>query len=499
MTRVATRLALALASGLAVGAAFPGIGLAPAAWIGLVPLLLAVRGVRPGRAFGYGAAAGATFFFTTTSWLVAVLHRAAMPQPLAAVLLAACTAVCAVQFGLFASGVAWDARRRDGERWWWPAALWVALEALRARAVWAGGWALLGYSQYANVAVLPVASVTGVTGISALVVAVNAAIAQLLAGERRRSVAALAVVAVGTMGIGQWPPPATPAAGLRVAAVHVDARERAPDGTLDGWRALAAYEAMTRTAQRDGVELIVWPESALPFLLQDPGDERERVLALARRGPSHLLVGGIAYRRAAGRSARSNRAFLISPAGQEVGAYDRRRLMPFGEYVPWRSLMPTGLRPIVAPHDLASGTDATVLRIGDHRIGTLMCLESVFPDLARDLVHGGAEMLVNLANDAWFPSPAGREQHLMHAVLRAVETGIPVVRVASGGTSAFIGADGHVSWRATDEATEWHSETLTAAVRRTVYARTGDWFPWACIAMVLLTVAPTIRGHVRPA
>jgi apolipoprotein N-acyltransferase len=489
---MAGRIACAAVSGAALAAAFPGWNVDFLAWAALVPLLIAVRGGSAREGFVLGATCGATFFAGSTYWAVSLLQRAALPLPVAVLVAAGLCGVVAVQFGLFGAGVAGAAER--GRAVWCSPVLWVALETVRSRAIPGAGWGLLGYSQYASLPIIQIASVTGVMGVSAILVAANALFAEAIANRpswRLRALSAAVLGALLAAASGASPPSRPtdgPDAALRVAAIQVDERDVGDARVASGTRVLEAYEEMTRAAQRSGADLVVWAESAVPFFFQDPGADRDRLLALARAGSSHLLFGGMAYARPGGRPARRNRAFLVSAEGADAGFYDRRRLMPFGEYVPWRAVVPRRIRPLATSKDLTPGAEATVLRVRDSPLGVLLCYEAVFPDLARELAAAGAGLLVNLANDAWIDSGAGREQHLMHAVLRAVENRTPVVRVASGGTSAFIAADGRIRWRAPDRRDAWHVDAVSAG-GGSFYTRHGDWFASSCLLLALTSLA----------
>ena len=197
-------------------------------------------------------------------------------------------------------------------------------------------------------------------------------------------------------------------------------------------------------------------------------------------------------RAATGEVQELNRVSLLSPMGMEVASYDKLRLLPFGEYVPFASLLGRVREPPRVT--LAAGTDATIFTLPKGRFGVLICFEAMLPALARHLVRGGADFLVNPTNDVWFDDPGALSMLLVHAQMRAIEHRRPVVRVANRGISAFIEPTGHVRWASAPFAALWHAETISHPDVTTIYTRWGDVFVLAC---ALLTATLAWRGSPK--
>lgn len=227
------------------------------------------------------------------------------------------------------------------------------------------------------------------------------------------------------------------------------------------WEGAGARESLERLVEltrglgSGPVDLVVWPENALPFLLDANADERDALRALARERGSAILAGGSHSSPAEG--GRANvfvSAFLFPADGGEPLVYDKRVLLPFVEIVPW------WIRPFLvsrwqgayakgraAGPETGAGGTPDLFSVGRWRIAPLLCLEAVYPAELASRAGAGADLLVNLSNDSWFDRGAGTEQHFLLASLGAAMTRRPMVRVATTGVSALVGEDGLVSWR----------------------------------------------------
>ena len=503
------RLLLAIASGLLLGAAFPNLDLEPLAWIGFVPLLLAVRGQRPRRAFALGWTTGLVFYLVTVYWVAYTITRyTAVPMPLAAAILVLMTAILACYHGAFVAALRWLEARRLPAFWLAPA-LWVTLEWARSWFFIGFPWATLGYSQYRFHDLIQMVEVTGVYGVSALLVFFNvvAAEALIVRRGRRELIAALSVLTVLVLFLplaGRWRVAALskrPAAGhLRVAIAQGNIeQDHKWDPAYQG-ETLARYRELTAAAAAAHPDLVVWPETATPFFFQEPGPLREDVRAIAEQQHVHLLFGSPAFRQDhTGVLREQNRAYLVTPEGREVATYDKIQLVPFGEYVPFRSVLFFVSQIAPAVGEMEPGVAQTVFQMPGGRFGVLVCYEGIFPALTRRFVAGGADFLVNITNDAWYGPTSAPRQHLVQASLRAIENRRPLVRAANTGISAFVDADGRIRWQGPLFETAWHVEEISWPGVRTFYARYGDVFAWACAltSLVAFGVAMAASGSRR--
>jgi apolipoprotein N-acyltransferase len=248
---------------------------------------------------------------------------------------------------------------------------------------------------------------------------------------------------------------------------------------------VAIYEKLTR---RTGgtVDLVVWPESSLPFFFQHEPVYSKRVLDLAREVGAPLIVSSPAVDYADGREQHLNSAFMISSEGVATGRADKLHLVPFGEYVPLARLLPFVKKMVQGIGDFSPGKTATPLSAPFGKIGILICFEGIFPEISREYVEKGAGLLVNITNDAWFGVSSAPYQHLSMTVFRAVENRVPLVRSANTGITAIIDSRGHIHGM-----TELFAEALLngrvkIGEEKSFYTKYGDIFAWFCIGAVLV-------------
>jgi apolipoprotein N-acyltransferase len=366
----------------------------------------------------------------------------------------------------------------------------VVAEALRSWEGLGGPWGLLGASQWNAPALLSVAAVGGVWGVSFLLVAVNVAVAAAVGRGvpgPTRAMAAAAAVALPLAAVAFWwlrPAPAL-AGTARVAFVQpgvvgpVEARFQASE------RLSRALPAGARP------DLVVWGESSVGRdPAANPGDlARLRAVAAAAGAP--VLANVDAQRQAGGGIYKS--ALLVGKAGV-LGSYDKMRLVPFGEYVPMRPLLGWVTRLTdAAAVDRHRGSRLAVLSTGKLSLGPLVCFESAFPDLARNLASDGADLVVVQTADTTFQGSWGLDQHASLSAVRAVESGRPVLQAALSGTSAAFDARGRrLAWAPGDWRGAGVAE-LPLSAERTPYARVGDVVPLACgIALAAGAVAALV-------
>ncbi len=190
-------------------------------------------------------------------------------------------------------------------------------------------------------------------------------------------------------------------------------------------------------------ELIVWPETSMPFYFQDPTPLREPVLEFQRASGVGLVLGSPAYNKLGPRGyTLFNRAFLLTGGG-EPQWYDKEHLVPFGEYMPLAEFLPFD-KLVQGVGDFAPGQNTRALKSDDLALGVLVCYEAIFAGLAQDRVAQGANLLVNISNDAWFGATSAPLQHLHITALRAVEQDRWVVRGTNTGISCFIDPLGRI-------------------------------------------------------
>ena len=392
------------------------------------------------------------------------------------------------------------------------AGLWVVLEWVRSLLFGGFPWLPLAASQWQRPLVLQSASLAGAWSVSFLLVVFNlgtAAYAHRIffegaKGLRKRSpefmVALLLLVFSSFPFLTEMMNPQR-ARLARVALVQPYIPQDRKWDDRFATDVLETLEKVTVAANDKGSpDFIVWPEAVTPWPLHRDPNVRAWLELLAKRTGKPLLLGSVAAD-APGDPPDTwrNGAFLVDPVtGLAGGGYTKRKLVPFGEYVPLRPVL--GWLEKVAPigGDFTPGVDAAPLtvRAGGNRVpvGVLVCYEDIFPSLARESVQAGAEVLAVLTNNAWFGEGGAAYQHAAHSVLRAVETRRPVLRVGNGGWSGWIDEYGTI--RATlrnDQDSVYFRGAQTVTVnrnlrwhhRQTFYTQHGDWFVVVSVALVV--------------
>lgn len=248
-------------------------------------------------------------------------------------------------------------------------------------------------------------------------------------------------------------------------------------------------------------DLVIWPETALPFYFQDRTFLSKQVTDFVRSTGIALLTGAPAYgytRSEPGTPPRMyNRAYLLDAGGDIAARYDKEHLVPFGEYVPYTDLLPlpTDIAGLVG--NFSPGTDPSPLRTSSLALGMLICYEAIFPELAWDRVAAGANVLVNISNDAWFGRSSAPAQHLHMSAMRAVEQNRYLIRGTNAGISAVIDNRGRII-EATPlfEDRTLFSEQVPLLQATTPYHRHADTIRYAMVLLLGLTV---LAGAVLPA
>lgn len=535
---LADRLAwvAALGTGGALALAFPKPDLHLLAWVGLVPLLLAVEGRDAPRAWWLGLLAGIVFRAGTLYWVVPVMPRyggGAVSWPVAVlagtalfVYLGAFTAV----FAVVAARLGLDRARSVPLL----AATWVGLEFVQGRLLGGFPWCLLGYAAGRTTTMMQIADLAGVYGLSFLAVLINAALTGHLVRSRRGrwttgavgiAVGAAAVYGVvvlamapaipadtGTTAAGSGPPegessPAPAASGgergLRVALVQGNVpqgRKWDPDARRE---ILERHLRLSRRGAAEGAALIVWPEASIPNpygIAADP-EARASLAELARETGAAILFGSPYVARGAGERYQTNAAFLMGPRGDWLGRYDKIELVPFGEYVPFDDWLDLLGPLVVAVADFRPGDPGQPPLAAPEAdvspFGVAICYEIVFPELMRRQAERGARFLVTITNDAWYADSSAPFQHFAMARMRAVELRRTLVRAANTGISGVVDPWGRVRARLGLNRTGVLVENIRLARGTTPFQRTGILFPLACALLSAGAFAVEVRGGRR--
>ncbi len=487
--------------------AFPPLGLGWVAWVAYAPLFWAVvRAGRPRGAFGLAYLFGILHFGGLTPWIgatVAAWSGSAFGWAAWVVL----ALIQGLWFGLFGY-LAWFVKRgsKGDGRLVLTASAWVVVEWLRGQGGLSMPWGLAGYTQYRSLAIIQIADLTGVYGVSFLVALAGAAAANAfsrvqapgISPQARRSVIRLGGYAAdvgvlvlpclfyagaltyGLLNVG------LPWQGRPVLVAVVQPNFPSTGAPLPENEALSRLAAAAQRLAETAPSLTVWPESAAPADAVNDRDVNAVFTHFAKLTSGYHLTG-TAYVDDMGNE--RNSAVLFDRSLGLVSRYDKERLVPFGEWIPARSVLAPLIAAIRRPdEDLVPGRNQKPLEAGDMRLGVLICYESIFPAMTRDRVREGADLLVSITNDGWAGESASLEQHYAMSVFRAVEARRCMCAAGLTGTTALISPNGAGGVAAPYEPAIV-SDLVYLRTGLTPYARWGDWL----VALAVLLVLPALR------
>lgn len=459
LKKISTKQLLAASlSGILLFAASPGyIGFPPLAWLALVPLLYAIsrRGTSRRSAIILGFASGIFYYPAIFYWITIVLGRYGnFPLWLSFPALLLLSLYMSLYLAAFAA-VCNHLQKRYSLLWIAPT-VWVGLDFLRGWLFTGFPWFDLAYTQFQTPLLIQIADITGHHGVSFLIVMVNTLICHTFGDYRRlRTIksgsdfafrtAIMLVLTVLSYNAIRFTLINNQLSGnetLGVAVIQGNINQDQKWAPKFQRHTLAKYIKLSQQIMAtENPGLVVWPETALPFYLSESyllKDIRE----LSAQHPGTTILTGAPYRQKSPAGLKTkyyNSAFFVDATGlRENARYDKQHLVPFGEYVPLKKLLPF-LAPLVETvSDFTPGSVKEPVPCQNFRVGVLICFESIFPILARQQTKEGADILVNLTNDAWYGKSSAPWQHLAMAVYRAVENRRSLARSANTGFSVFI-------------------------------------------------------------
>ncbi len=496
------RLAIAIASGLILVAAFPSRHFPIGPWYCIALLMAVSANVRPRFAALCGFLQGAAFFTPTLTWLYTTFRiHGDVSVLMSAVALAALVAAASCFPAAFAWAFAWIWKRGPGRACLAAPFLWVALEFGRSKLPAIGfPWNLIGYGAAHSLALAQMTTLGGIWVLSFGVAGFNALLVwawiELRRGRRTPIYAAACAAAViaAIAGFGDaWVPMEEPDHSARLVQPNFPEEENTPSN----WVSLHAadmnqLELMSTAPDANGRApgLVVWPEVPIFFSMQDPkfAALAERIAKQTRDG---FLAGVIEERAKPGVGWQLfNSAVLHDTAGRQIFLYDKIHLVPFSEYTPWASWFKFITSITLEVGDFQQGTEYRVGTLPDgRRFSVYICYEAVFPGEVRKFAANGAELFVNISNDGWFGRTAGPQQHLEMARVRAIENRRWMLRCTNNGFTVTVDPYGHETARLAADMRGALNAQYGYRSDLTLYTRWGDWFPMLCaIAAVLVTV-----------
>ncbi len=520
---VALHIVLASASGVLHPLLFPYFDFGFLAWIFLIPLHVALTQCEARRAFWVGWLSGVIAFAGAMHWVVTAMSLyGKMPLLLSYATMLLLSLYLGLFFAIYAVLFVWLRKRVPSFLIVLAApSVWVTLELLRTYLFSGLPWTLLGYSQYRWLPAIQIADLTGVYGVSFVLVLVNVGLTELglWVSARWRGleagtppwipVGSVALVVLLTLGYGYarlaWLSVRESGSiagmdrSLRIGLVQANIDQAQKWNPVFARETMARYQQLTDWAAED-TDLVIWPEAATPFLFERELDYKAAVIDLVKARATPLLFGSpaVGYE-TDGRPYLLNSAYLLSEQGQIIGRYDKQHLVPFGEYVPLRSILFFLDKLVVGIGDFKPGAQPTILHLPrqppDEPItfGVVICYEVIFPDLVRRFAAKGVDFMTTITNDAWFGRSVAPFQHFGMVVLRAVENRVAFARAANTGISGFIDPTGRIVTASPIFEQIALKGVLPIGRIPTFYTRFGDVFAYGCVIIAGLLCSAALR------
>ncbi|MFP3983976.1 MAG: apolipoprotein N-acyltransferase [Desulfurivibrionaceae bacterium] len=504
MTSAASLLAVLLSS-LLLYLSSPGPGYHFCAWFGLVPLLIVCRQSEPGKSSLLGFFTGLIYYTLLLRWVtISLEHYGHLPWWLSWIALILLAAYMSLYLSLFSWIISYGLKRV--RLFWLVPVLWISLDFIRSFLFSGFPWQDLGYGQYSNTMLIQVADLAGHYGVTFLIVLVNTVIFSFIAAfvpfsgtesrftlpyTLRQSVAALLLIGAALVYSFLQDSHYRSAEGqekLSTIAVQasIDQEEKWQKGAAE--QTVEKYISLShQAAEKKEVDLMIWPETAIPFLRPENQLMKKITSETVQQGEYSLLTGMPYITFDSGGAVYYNSALLIKPDLSRF-LYHKQHLVPFGEYIPFQDKFNLPGPLVQTVGNFSAGESSAPLPAGRGRLGILICFESIFPELARKEVDSGANLLVNITNDAWFGYSDAPVQHLSMAVFRAVENRRSLARAANTGISCFISAAGQIK-----QATPLFEPCFVAAElplleKKSFYNLYGWLFPHICLLLSVIAI-----------
>jgi apolipoprotein N-acyltransferase len=382
--------------------------------------------------------------------------------------------------------------------------VWTLVEFLRGH--WFSGfpWNLAGYVFAVSDSSIQLASIFGIYGLTWIAVfaaSIPAVLGDFSVAPRRATgcVALVYLALVLAVGWGAWrlenagKTQFVDGVALRLVQANIAQHHKwNPDLQMQGLR---EHAMLTQSKNIETITHVIWPETAVPYVVKE-GSRLTEMLGAILPPNATLITGALRSEEAGGALKIWNSVVALNPSGEIIGSYDKHKLVPFGEFLPLRSFIPKTWATPVGNTDFARGAGAaTVSWAGLDGISPLICYEAIFPELAADK-HHRPSLLLNLTNDAWFGISSGPHQHFHMSRMRAVEQGVPLIRVANTGISAVVDAYGRVLLRLNLDAKGVIDTNLPKMSQYVpFYASMNANMPW--IVLISALIIAVVLGRKR--
>jgi len=470
---------------------YPKFGQGWLAWFALAPLSYFILKSKTLKAAAAGGAAcGFLFYLGILYWIYPTMRAGGVNPAVSALGLVLLSLVLSAEF-LLVSVYGFLFKKTGVKVWPYLFALgWLLLEHgkmyLSLKAVWFP-WFMLGYTQWDYAPLIQIASVTGVYGLSGAICFSGALLGSLFALQASVYKKVLRFVPALLLFAGIWvfgkgslerAAAAVPVKTFKAALLQPSIDLYAKWDAAEAGNITAGIESLLAGVK--GADLVVWPENALPCWIDDSDCYGWLKAVVSSGTAAGSFVGSVSKD-----DGRHVSAFLLDGKGVITASYNKRQLVPFGEYVPLRDFLGKYIKPVAALGEFVPGdAEQRLMNFNGLKIGAAICYESVFPYLFAGDTRGGADVFVNITNDGWYLDTAAPYQHFIANIFRAVENRRPVVRAANNGISAVIDPWGRVLAKTALNQKTVLEASVPLYAEQAVFPLYGQWFALAALLIV---------------
>jgi len=472
---------LAAATGVLTALAGPPINFYFLAWIGLIPLFFALE--RPqGKGFIEGFIAGLAYGAGTLYWLA---FNSGTYLAVATASMLAAVVILAVGWGLAACLFRLIYLRLGNIAWIAVPFSWTTWEGWLSHLGEVGfPWSLLALTQAGFNPILQVMEFTGIWGVSFWVATLNIMLFFIMKhpGTARKvllisTVVWLVVPFVAMKYAYRYYDKNAPSVKVLIVQGSVDPAQKWLQEAQYSW---TVYDSLSRAGYEADVELIIWPETAIPVDITRYSSFRDRITELASDLDAYILTGAPTRRKVNNKTRPLNTAYLIKPNIGTIDQYAKRWLVPFGERVPFQWIIPQLGNLNFGQAEFLPGQRQSIFEVSTDttiaRFPALICYESAFPQQTREAVQNGANLLVTISNDAWYGMSSEQSQIATLSLFRCIETRRSMARVSNAGISFLADPLGRVITKTKLYQPEWKAGALQLATTETFYVKYGNWF-----------------------
>lgn len=465
------------------------------AFFAFIPIFFLIQKKTYRAAFTVGYFWGFLFFFGTLSWIIeTMVHYGNMSIILSYSILTLLALYLAIYIGVFFLLTRFIIDKLNLPLALIAPPLWVILEFHRSWIISGFPWNSLAYSQYKNLIFIQSADIFGIWGLSFLIILINAFFFDIFFNKQSKTKKIIILIITslilfsnlyyGKVKLSEN----IKGDSMLIALIQGNFKQEEKWQQNKRSLTLNTYIELSHSVCEKKLDLIVWPEAAIPFMLRYSGDAFSKISRLARDCKTDIVVGSPDRIDKNNKVHFYNSAFLITPDGNLTNRYDKMHLVPFGEYVPLqRFLFFIEKLTDGAVGNFSEGKDYTVFKHSKFPFSVYICYETIFPDQLRIFIKKGARFLVSITNDAWFGRSAASYQHFSMTIFRAIENRCPVVRAANTGISGSIDKFGKIRLKSQIFTKTVLTDLIKVSPQQklTLYTRYGDWFIVFCSFIII--------------